>query len=158
MGIIGTKRDFFDKFKFLVEIDGITYAGFSKCSELSMEVEKIEHREGGGLIPHKSPGNVSVPDITLERGATADLELYSWFEQVIDAAAGLGGSGLVGSNYKRDFDIVQLNRDDTVRQRWNVTGAFPIKFVAGDWDSGASEKTMEKVTLAVDWFKPTIRT
>lgn len=157
MPVIGEERSFYDKFKFLIEIDGITYAGFAKCSELSVEVEKIEHREGGGLLAHKSPGTVTVPDITFERGATDDLELYGWFEEVANIAAGIGGTGLTDNRYKRNFDVVQLNRDDSIRQRWAVTGAWPMKFVAGEWDNGASEKVIEKTTLCVDTIIPQIR-
>lgn len=157
MALIGKSRNFYDKFKFIVEIDGVAYAGFSKCSELSVEVEKIEHREGGGALAHKSPGNITVPDLTLERGATDDLDLYNWFEQVAKVAAGLGGAGLIDDQYKRNFDVVQLNRDDSVRQRWACTGGWPSKFVAGEWDAGGSEKVIEKVTLVIDYFVPTIR-
>lgn len=157
MALIGKTRNFYDKFKFIVEIDGVQYAGFAKCSELSIEVEKIEHREGGGLLAHKSPGNITVPDITLERGATDDLDLYSWFEDVAKVAAGIGGAGAIADDYKRNVDIVQLNRDDSVRQRWACTGVWPNKFVAGEWDSGSSEKLIEKVGLVVDYFVPTIR-
>lgn len=157
MALIGKSRNYYDKFKFIVEIDNVQYAGFSKCSELSLEIEKIEHREGGGLLAHKSPGNITVPDITLERGATDDLDLYSWFEQVAKVAAGIGGAGMIDDQYKRNFDIVQLNRDDSIRQRWAVAGGWPNKFVAGEWDSGSSEKTIEKIGLVVDYFVPTIR-
>jgi phage tail-like protein len=152
MPITGKPRDFYDKFKFLIEIDNVRYAGFQKCSELSMELETIEHREGGGLVAHKSPGTLSVPDLTLERGATDDLDIYNWFQLAVSAAAGLGGVGLSGAGYKRDLDIVALNRDDTERRRWQVTGAWPKKFTAGDWDSGASEKLIEKVVLVYDFF------
>ena len=155
--ILGTPRSFFNKFKFLIEIDAITYAGFTKCSELAAELATIEHYEGGSLIPDKSPGRLSFPDLTLERGATRDLELYDWFEKVARASAGLGGRGLPDPAYKRTFDIVQLDRDDSVLQRWNVVGAWPKKFVAGDWDNGSDDKVMTSVTLVVDYFEPTIR-
>jgi phage tail-like protein len=157
MARIGQPRSFFNKFKFLIEIDGITYSGFSKCSELSAELAKIEHYEGGSLIPNKSPGRLSFPDITLERGATSDLELYDWFASVADASAGLGGAGLPDDLYKRSFDIVQLERNDVVVQRWSVTNAWPLKFVAGEWDNGADEKVISSVTLAYDFFVPMMR-
>lgn len=157
MPVIGSPRSYYNKFKFLVEIDEITYAGFQKCSELSAELAKIEHHEGGSLIPNKSPGRLSFPDITLERGATKDLELYLWFEKTARASAGLGGAGAPDSAYKRTFDIVQLDRDDTILQRWTVFNAWPIKFVAGEWDMTTDEKVMTSVTLAIDYFEPVLR-
>ncbi len=157
MPIIGQPRSYYNKFKFLIEIDGITYAGFTKCSELSAELASIEHWEGGSLIANKSPGRLSFPDLTLERGATKDLELYDWFESVARASAGLGGAGLIDPAYKRTLDIVQLDRDDSVLQRWNVVNAWPKKFVAGEWDNTTDEKVMTSVVLANDYFEPTIR-
>jgi phage tail-like protein len=154
MPVIGAPRSFYNKFKFLVEIDRITYAGFQKCSELSAELAKIEHHEGGSLIPNKSPGRLSFPDVTLERGATKDMELYTWFEETARASAGLGGAGLPDDRYKRTLDIVQLDRDDTVLQRWTLVKAWPMKFVAGEWDNTTDEKVMNSVTLAYDYFEP----
>lgn len=157
MPVLGAPRSFFNKFKFLVEIDNITYAGFSKCSELSVEAAKIEHYEGGSLIPDKSPGRLSFSDVTLERGATSDLELYSWFEEVADASAGIGGVGRIDPLYKRTLDIVQLDRNDAILQRWTLVNAWPTKFVAGEWDNGSDEKVITSVTLAYDFFQPQIR-
>ena len=130
MPIIGTPRTFHKKFKFVVEIDQFQSAGFQKCSELSVEVANIEYHEGGSLIPNKSPGRLSFPDVTLERGATNDLELYEWFESVAAAAAGLGGAGLIDDAYKRTLDVVVLDRDDSELQRFNLQNAWPTKFVA----------------------------
>lgn len=157
MPVIGSPRSMFNKFKFLVEIDGITYAGFQKCSELSVELAKIEHYEGGSLIPDKTPGRMSFSDITLERGATNDLQMYEWLEETARAAAGIGGAGLRDSLYKRTLDIVQLDRDDTIMQRYNVVNAWCTKFVAGEWDNTSDEKVITSVTLTYDWFEPTIR-
>jgi phage tail-like protein len=157
MAIIGTERSFYKKFKFRVEIDGITYAGFQKCSELSIEIAKVEHFEGGVLIPNKSLGRVTVPDITLERGQTDDRELWNWFEDSVRVASGFGGTGLPDSLYKRNFDIVQLDRDDTVLERWAVTNAMPIKFSVGEWDNTSDDNQIMSITLAIDYFEPTKR-
>lgn len=157
MTIVGKPQSYYDKFLFRVEIDGITYAGFSKCSELKKSVAEIQHFEGGSLIPDKSPGRVTVADVTLERGASNDLELYGWFENVVKVAAGQGGQGQVDGSYKRNFDIVQLDRDGTVLQRWECVGAWPKDFVAGDWDNDSDEKQITSVVLAIDDFEPTIR-
>jgi phage tail-like protein len=156
MAIQGKPRSYFNKFKFLIEIDSITYAGFQKMSELSAEAAKVEHWEGGSLIPNKSPGRLTYADVTLERGATLDLELFSWFEEVADATAGLGGAGLIDDAYKRTLDLVQLDRDDSELLRWNIVNAWPMKFVAGAWDMTSDEKVITSVTLAFDYFEPVI--
>lgn len=149
--IQGNPRSFYKKFSFVIEIDGFLHAGFQKCSELSAEVAKVEHFEGGALIPNKSPGRVTFADITLERGATNDLEFYSWFTEVV---ASDSGQGLPDEEYKRDLDIVQLDRDGTELRRWHVVKAWPTKHVAGDWDNTTDDTQITSLTLTFDYYIP----
>jgi len=150
MTIIGNPRHYHPKWKFRVEIDGVEYAGFQTCSELSAEAGQTEIWEGGASIPSKGPARMTFSDITLERGATVDGDLYTWFRQVFAAAAGIGQPDPV---MKRNLDIVQLDRNDAELQRWRVFGAWPKKFVAGDWDNTSDEYVIESVTLAIDFFE-----
>ncbi len=149
MAIVGTPRSFFKKHAYIVEIDGVQSASFAKASELSVEVASILQYEGGRLIPHKSPGRLTFSDITLERGATLDRDLFKWFNDVANVASGLG---LPDNAYKRNLDIVQQDRDGSTLRRWSIFGAWPVKFVAGDWDSSADEAQIESVTLTIDYF------
>ena len=157
----GTPRTFHKKFKFIVEIDNVAFAGFQKCSALEAEVAKIEYSEGGTLIPNKSAGRITVSDLTLERGATSDGDLFNWFKTVVDQTADAGGgaggfgSGLKEPDFKRDLDIVQLDRDGDELRRWTVTGAWPTKFSGGEWDNESDENVIESVTLAIDTFDKT---
>jgi len=150
MGVTGNPRSYHKKFKFIVEIDEITWAGFSKCSELSVEAAKVEHFEGGALIPNKSPGKLTFSDVTLERGATQDYDLFRWFSDVADTASGLG---LVDPNFRRNLDIVQQERDGSTLRRWALNGAWPTKFVAGEWDNSSDENVIESLTLTYDYFE-----
>ena len=149
MPIIGTPRTFFRKFSYVVQIDNFASAGFQKASELSVEVAAIEYYEGGSLIPHKSPGRLKFADVTLERGATKDQDLFDWMSEVADAAA---NTGLVEPGFKRNLDIIQQDRDGSTLRRWSLSGAWPVKFVAGSWDNEADENVIESVTLTYDFF------
>lgn len=152
MAIQGNPRSFHKKFKFVIEVDGVESSGFQKASEISSEVAKVEYREGGALIPDKSPGLVTVTDVTLERGATVDQDLFDWFSQVVDIGA---NSGLIDPEYKRTLDLVQQDRDGSTLRRWRLHDAWPIKFVAGEWDNEADENVIEMVTLTFDRFELT---
>ncbi|AKF85036.1 tail protein [Myxococcus fulvus 124B02] len=150
MAIIGQPRSFHKRFKFLVEIDDIGHAGFQKCSELSVEVANIQYFEGGSLIPNKSPGRLTFSDVTLERGATQDHQLFDWFQDVVHMSSGLG---LPDALYKRNSDIVQQDRDGTSLRRWSLARVWPVKFVAGEWDNESDENVIESVTLTYDFFE-----
>jgi phage tail-like protein len=148
----GTPRSFHKKFKFLYEIDGFSFFGFQKCSELSAEIAKIEYHEGGAILPDKSPGRVTVADLTIERAATADEDMFTWFKQVANLVS---QSGLVEPEFKRDGDLMQLDRDGTELRGWTTAGLWPTKFVAGSWDNEADENVIESMVLAMDTFDKT---
>ena len=148
MALTGEPRTFHDKFLFTVEIDGVAHAGFQRCSEIRAEVAKIEHYEGGSPIPDKSPGRVTVPDVTLSRGATRDKDLYDWYLQVLDASA---GTGQATPQFKRNIDVVQKDRAGNELERWRLFGAWPTAFSAGDWDNTADDHVIESLTLAYDF-------
>ena len=150
MTVIGNPRSFHKKFKFVVEIDDVGHAGFQKASELSVEVANVQYFEGGSLIPNKSPGRLTFSDVTLERGATQDRDLFDWFQDVAITSSGLG---LTDVNYKRNLDIVQQDRDGLTLRRWSLSRAWPVKFVAGEWDNESDENVIESVTLTYDYFE-----
>jgi phage tail-like protein len=88
-------------------------------------------------------------DITLERGASKDSELYNWRRQIVSA---IGDSGAdVPDEYKREGDLVQLARNNTELERHTIFGAWPAEFESGDWDNDASENRIEKVVLCFDY-------
>jgi phage tail-like protein len=150
MQITGSPRSFFHKHSFVVEVPGLGSAAFSSAGELSVEAAVVTHWEGGAITPYKAPGRLTFADVELERGATRDRDLYDWFVEVANAAS---GRGLINFRYKRSVDIVQLDRDGTTLRRWTLFGAWPTRFIAGEWDNDSDEVLLESVTLAYDYFK-----
>ena len=88
--------------------------------------------------------------MTLEGGATEDRDLFDWFQDVAITSSGLG---LTDVNYKRNLDVVQQDRDGVTLCRWSLSRAWPIKFVAGEWDNESDENVIEQVTLTYDFFE-----
>ncbi len=150
MGAIGNPKSFYKKFKFHVEIDGIGSAFFQRCSELVGEFAEVNYSEGGAIIADKTPGRLTFPNLTLERGATDDLDLLNWFREVGIASANAGLPDIV---YKRNGDIVQLNRDNTTRRRWSWFDGWPRRFVAGSWDNEVDENVIESVEIVINFFE-----
>lgn len=144
--IAGTFRNFYKRFSFVVEINGVPTAGFRSVSEVAIEVAVVAQREGGSLIPNKSPGLVTVPDITLMRGATDDLDMWQWMQQVVASDA-----IIIDPDHKRTIDIVQQNRRGDELRRWSLFNAWPVRFKAGDWDNEADENVIEEVVLTYDF-------
>ena len=41
----------------------------------------------------------------------------------------------------------------TTLRRWTLTNAWPVKFVAREWDNESDENVIESVTLTYDFFE-----
>lgn len=149
MGIDGDPRSFHDKHLFLVSLDGFGSSSWQKCSALEAELATIEHWEGASIIADKSPGRLSISDLTLERGSTKDLDMYDWFRETANAAAQSGG---IEDSFRRDGDIIVLDRDQAPIIRWPIVGAWPKKFMAGEWDNTVDEKVITSLVLVIQYF------
>jgi phage tail-like protein len=151
----GNPRQFYKKYLFEVRwinpaSGAEEAASFQKISELSAEVGKVEHWEGGRMRPYKEPGRVTYTDLTLERGVTSENSLYRWFQQVVTNAA---QSGNPTPEFCADIQIYQLDRNGAKLRHWQVFGAWPTKFVAGEWDNTSEENVIESLTLCYDYFE-----
>ncbi len=151
MPILGTARSYHPKFKFAVQIDGISYANFQSCTELASEFAEIQQWEGGSLIPYKTPGRLTFDDVTLARGVTGNTELYNWHRSIGMASTGLGTVN--ETQAKRNLDIVQFDRLGGELRRWTLWGAWPKRYIAGDWDNDADENVIEQLVIAYDYHE-----
>ena len=148
----GANREVHTKHKFLVQTRKFGFAAFQKCSELSQETAKIEYFEGGALIPIKVPGRITFSDITLERGSSSDHQFHQWCLDVANAAVS-GGKGQKMPLFKTDdMAIQQKDLNNSVMREWSVQGAWPIKYVAADWDNTVDDVVIEQLTLTYDYF------
>lgn len=159
--ISGPSPSFATRHKFYLEIDGVAEGKFMNCSELTSTFDVIEHRQGGTSTAYKAPGLLNFEDVTLERGVKAgDFDLHAWHLQCGDASIsgpqgpGIGqGVGLPGNLYKRNVEIVQLDRDATELFRWRLNNAWPSSYTAGAWDNDTSETLIESITLTIESFE-----
>lgn len=149
--MFGSTRNYYKRYSFEVEIDGITSMGFMSCSGLIMETETIKIFEGGlNRAAKKDPGMVNFEPITLSRGATDDLDTLSWALSVNEGATGLGAPD---PSYRRNVSIKVKDRSGVILRRWNLVGAWLKKFTAGSWDASSNEATVEELVLEYDYFE-----
>src|SRR5258705_2984452 len=82
-----TRQDPLRGFRFLLEIEGITSAGFTRVKGLSREVKYESYREGGvNEYEHKLLTQVNYPVVVLERGLALD-DLWKWAQAAADGEA-----------------------------------------------------------------------
>ncbi len=129
----------FKNFNFLVQIDGLTEAGFAECSGLESSVSVIEYREGGDHLIRKLPGLRKFGNIVLKRGVTKSKELQDWHKNILD-----------GQLDRRNGVIILL---DDARQevvRWNFFNAFPVKWDGPYLNAKGNDVAMESLELCCE--------
>lgn len=130
--------DPFANFNFLLEIEGITIAGFSEVTGLNSEQNVIEYREGNeGITPRKLPGLTKFGNITLKRGISPDMQIYNWRKTVTD-----------GDIVRKNVSIVLQNEKHDEAVRWNLVNAWPSKYTGPDMKANANEVAIETIELA----------
>jgi len=134
------RRDPLRNFRFRLEIDGLSLAGFSDVAIGATITETIDYREGTDP-PHvrKLSGLTKYGNITLKRGITDSLELFGWHQQIVQ--------GGLDSGRKRVVIVVQ---DETGQDkaRFVVTDAWPVKYDPGDLVAKGNEVLIELLELA----------
>jgi phage tail-like protein len=131
-----TRVDPFRAFRFLVEIDGITSAGFARVKGLSREVKFESYREGGmNEYEHKLVSQVAFPPLVLERGLASD-DLWAWAQSTAD-----------GDVTRRNIRISLRDEADQSAWAWLVSGALPVKWTLSDMDGSSPNVAMESLEM-----------
>lgn len=122
---------------FLIDIDNTIRAGFSECSGLNAETTPIEYREGNeDITTRKLPSLIKYGNITLKRGLTIDLELSDWFDTV-----------KAGNIERKNISIVLRDEQQNDSVRWNLSAAWPCKYVGPDLKADANEIAIESLEI-----------
>jgi phage tail-like protein len=124
-------------FRYIVQIDGLVSAGFTRVKGLQREVKHESYREGGvNDYEHKLISQVTYPVVTLERGLfLPDLWLWAW-------------TAAEGHVLRRNVRIVLMNEYGIPAWAWQLDWAIPVKWNVTDLDSTSSQIAMESLELA----------
>ncbi|BAB52823.1 phage tail protein [Mesorhizobium japonicum] len=124
-------------FRFLVEIEGLTSAGFLRIKGLQREIKHESYREGGvNEYEHKLFSQVSYPSVVLERGL-AHEDLWRW---ALAASEG---------NIQRKTVRIRLQSEaGEPSWAWQLDWAIPVKWAASDLDANSSQIVVESLELA----------
>lgn len=135
---LGVRVDPYGVYNFLVEIDGITRAGFQECSGLDSGHEVGTYREGTDpLGSRKLPGLASSSNITLNRGITDDDELWRWRQTVIN-----------GRVERRNMSIVLMDDAGEERLRWNIRNCWPATWTGPSFNAQSGDVAIESLEIA----------
>ena len=134
---MATRVDPYRSFNFLVEIDGITQAGFQECSGLDSQTASIDFRLGDDpMHVRKLTGLNTFSAISLKRGVTDSDELWKWRQTVVD-----------GKTERRNGSIVLLDEKGAEKLRWNFSNAWPSKWTGPSFTSTGNSIAVETLEI-----------
>lgn len=137
------RNDPYAKYNFLLEISGITSAGFTEVGGLTFEQDVIEYREGADTASvRKFPGLRKYANITLKRGYTQNKELWNWRKSTID-----------GLTKRKDGAIILLDEARKPALRWEFAEGWISKYEGPALNATANEAAVESVEIAVEDVK-----
>lgn len=144
---VGERKDPYKNHRFLVEIDGVSQAGFREVTIPESGQEPIEYREGNEPpTTRKQPGLIRYGNVTLKWGITDSLDLYKWRQQV--------EAGKMKEARKK-MAIVLLNEEGEAASRWEFTSAWPTKYSSPSLNATANEIAIETLEIAHEGIKRT---
>ncbi len=134
------RMDPYHGFNFLVEIDGLTHAGFQECSGLDSSTDSVDYREGSDPNhTRKLPGLNKFAPITLKRGLTDSDELWRWRQTVVE-----------GKAERRNGSVILLDERGAEKLRWNFRKAWPSKWNGPAFNASTSAVAIESLELTFE--------
>jgi len=138
----------FTTFNFHVNIavgdarDPLCAAAFSECDGLEMSLDVKSIREGGrNEGPVLMAGGVSYGQLTLRRGMTTKLDLWTWFERVAGGERGLRAS----------IEVVMFAADHQTEQaRFALDGCVPVRLRAPALNAREGLLAVEEMQIAYE--------
>ncbi len=133
--------DPYKNFRYLVDIDGITQAGFSEVTIPDVSQDVIEYREGNESVAtvRKQPGLIKYGNVILKWGITKTLDLYDWSKLVQQGEIQVA---------RRNMAVIVL---DDMRQpvaRWEFENAWPVKYDPSDLKASGNEIAIDTIEIA----------
>jgi phage tail-like protein len=128
---VAARKNPYRTYRFLLQIDGATRAGFRECSavEYGEDFDPVAARKLPGLWKH---GN-----ITLKRGVMGDAKLWQWRKRAID-----------GRVARKNGSILLIDDSGAEIVRWNFRRGVPTKWTGPSLNASANDVEIETLEIA----------
>jgi phage tail-like protein len=132
--------------RFLLEIDGISKAGFAECRQPTSSTDVIEYREGTDPPTVRQLAGLNrYGRVVLRSGVTDDsIELFEWRKQVEQGKV---------DEARRTVAIVVLDREGNTGARWELRDVWPATYQAPRLDATGEDVAIESLELVCEGFE-----
>jgi phage tail-like protein len=128
---------------FVVRVPDIDTIGlFTSCSGLEIKIDVLEYPEGGNNeFVHQLPGQVSYPNLILERGLTNEDAVLQWFNATRTQA-----------QLKEVTVTFQTHMQQPIRT-FTFADAFPVRWTGSPAQAGSATIAFETLEIAHSGLK-----
>lgn len=124
--------------RFKVTLDELEVADFSHASGLIVQIEVLEHPEGGvNDHMHKLVGPARWTPIVLAHGSSASKDLFDWVKANRD-----------GNIQRKSGSIIALDQQGNAVVRWDFRDAWPSRYDGPDFEYADSDIAIERIELS----------
>jgi phage tail-like protein len=126
----------------MIDVQGEITGYFTEVSGLGSESEIIEQKvvnEKGIEIVKKIPGRLKWGDITLKRGITSNMDMWTWRQKVEEGKV---------NEARKNGSIVMFDQELAEKARWNFVNGWPTKISGPAPKADGNEIGVEELTIA----------
>lgn len=134
--------------RFLLEIDGIAKAGFSRCHLPANRSDVIEYREGTDPpTPRQLWGLNQFEPLVLESGVTDDsIMLFEWRHSVEQGQV---------DEARSQIALVLLDEEGEPGPRWEFRNAWPARYEAPNLAAKGKDVAIERLEVVHEGMERT---
>ena len=130
---------------YMLDCGSVGQGYFTEIDNIGSESEIVEHRiinELGVEVIQKIPGRLKFNNITLRRGITGNMDMWTWRKLVED--------GLV-NQARTNCSVTLLNQELTPIAQFTLTNAWPVSIAKPALD--ADGVTVEEIVLVCEGYQ-----
>ncbi len=134
------ETDPLEGFLFQLDLSGGVTGWFTEISGLGSENEVVEHKVQNKGIDFviKNPGRLKWGDVTLKRGITAVMDVWTWRKQVENG-------DMKGA--RKNGSISMLDRERNLVAQWDFTNAWPSKVTGPALQADSNAYGIEEMVI-----------
>ncbi len=132
---------------FGIEFQGQVAGAFRECTGLGSENEVVEYKASGPkgeFVIKKVPGRMKWNNITLKRGITDAMDMWTWRKLVEDGKI---------DNARKNGSIVMFNQEASEIARWNFVNAWPSKITGPAANATNNEVGIEELEITHEGYE-----
>lgn len=140
------RADPYPQTRFLLEIDNLVIAGFSRCDLPTATSSVVEYRVGNEPpTPRKLPGLNTYGPLVLATGVTdRSFELFEWRALVERGSI---------EDARRSIAVVLLDAAGTAAARWTFREAWPSEYEAPRLSATTADVAIERLVVVHEGFE-----